>query len=79
MKNIKVTYRYTNPSRILNNLLLQHPDDTSKTEVFEYQNLTDETADRIVKILNSLDFVADFVVTNFEPLVKKELTASAVG
>jgi hypothetical protein len=76
MKNIKVTYKYVNPSRILGNLLLAKPEDTDSISVFEFRNLSEETADKVIAELGKLDFVVDYRVTNTEI---KQLSASAVG
>jgi hypothetical protein len=73
MKNIKVTYKFTNYSRIIGNLNHPKPEDTTSMAVYEFLNLSDETADKIVIELGKLDFVTDYRVYNYEP-VKEELS-----
>jgi hypothetical protein len=73
MKNIKVTYKYINPSKILNNLLFAKPREIDTISVFEFEKLSDETAEKIVIELGKLDFVTDYKVATYEP-VEEELS-----
>ena len=73
MKNIKVTYKYISPSRILGNLISLRPDDTITISVHEFRNLSEETASKVIEELNKLEFVMDYIVTN-SGVVDKELS-----
>ena len=66
MKNIKVTYKYINPSKILGNLLFDKPREIDTISIFEFEKLSDETAEKIVIELGKLDFVTDYKVSSYE-------------